>query len=286
MFAVRAPDHLGDGVMALAAVQALARLGPLRVYAPPWGRELYAGLDVRPVQEAPPDGAIGVLFKPSFGAAWRWRHLERRVGLDVHGRGVLLTDRVPEPRGHRRDGYARVAERLGAHDVGPSRYRPRAPSPDDVPPGFVALAAWGATPAARWPHARALADRLAQERPVRFLAGPGEETAVARMAGPHAMLAIASLPALASALDRAAVVIGNDTGLAHFAAACGVPVVTVHGSTDPARTGPGVPVVSSRPTWCSPCYRKTCPFGVACLARVGIDEVLAAARAAARAELP
>lgn len=270
--------------MALSAIEAVARLGPVRVYAPRWGRELYAGVDVRPRDEAPPAEATSVLLKPSFGAAWRWRHLSRRVGLDVHGRGWLLTDPVPAPSGHRRDGYARVVERVGARDVGPSKYRARAALPDEVPAGFVAIAAWGATPAARWPHARALADRVAAERPVRFLAGPGEEAAVAELAGPHAVLALASLPVLAAALDRASVLVGNDTGLAHFAAACGVPVVTVHGSTDPARTGPGAPVVASDPPWCAPCYRKTCPFGVPCLARVEVDAVIDAMCRAARPE--
>ena len=72
MVDIRAPDHLGDGVMALPAIRALAAAGPIRVYAPRWGAELYAGLEVLQV-DVRPDAPVGVLFKPSFGAAWRWR---------------------------------------------------------------------------------------------------------------------------------------------------------------------------------------------------------------------
>jgi heptosyltransferase-2 len=281
MFAVRAPDHLGDGVMALPAVYAIAALGPTRVYAPGWGTALYEGLDVRARTEPPPAGATGVLLKPSFGAAWRWRTLPRRVGLVGHGRSWLLTDPVPPRAEHRRQGYARVAAVVGANVPAATRYAPRGQA-EGVPPGFAAFAAWGATPAARWPHMRSLADRVAMERPVMFLAGPGEETAVRAVAGPHPVLALPALPDLAAALDRAAFLVGNDTGLTHFAAACGVPVVTVHGSTDPSVTSPGGPVLAAERPWCAPCWRKTCPIDLRCLTRVTVDAVLDACRVAAR----
>ena len=182
---------------------------------------------------------------------------------------------------HRRDGYARIAAAAGA-DVRPAAYASRGAAPD-LPAGFAAFAAWGATPAARWPHMRALADRIAEERPVRFLAGPGEEAAVRVIAGPHPLLALPALPDLASALDRAAFLVGNDTGLTHFAAACGVPVVTVHGSTDPEVTSPGGAVVAGERPWCAPCWRKRCPIDLRCLTRVRVETVLDACRAAARA---
>lgn len=267
MLAIRAPDHLGDGVMARSAVYALAALGPTRVYAPGWGSVLYAGLDVRPRDEAP-DAEIGVLLKPSFGAAWRWRHLRRRIGLATAGRGFLLTDPVPLREEHRREGYARVAAGLGALPVAPPRL-PRAAAPE-LPPGFVGLNPWSPTPAVRWAGYRSLADMLGA--PVVFFAGPGEEAQVQAIAGPHPVVAGLSLPAFASALDRCRVFVSNDSGAAHFAAACGTPVVMIHGSTAPGRTGVGV-AVSGPPRWCGPCYRKRCPFALGCLTSVPVDAV-------------
>src|SRR5690606_38407840 len=47
--AARAPNHLGDGVMALPALEALARLGDLTIHAPRWGEALYRDLPARVV---------------------------------------------------------------------------------------------------------------------------------------------------------------------------------------------------------------------------------------------
>lgn len=268
MYAVRAPDHLGDGVMALAAIRGVAALGPTVVHAPRWGAELYRGLVVRGV-DVPPAGPVGVLFKPSFGAAWRWRHLPRRVGLASHGRGALLTDPVPEPAGHRREGYAAVAAALGA-SAGDGRWSHRGQTPD-VPDGHVGLNPWSPSPTVRWPHFRALADRL--DRPVVFYAGPGEGAAVRAIAGPHPVVEGLALPDFAAALDRCRVFVSNDSGAAHFAAACGARVLVVHGSTDAALTGVGEGL-DGGPLWCRPCYRKWCFNGLRCLENVAPGDVL------------
>ncbi len=269
MYSIRAPDHLGDGVMALAAIRGVAALGPAEVHAPVWGRALYAGLVVREV-DAPPRGEVGVLFKPSFRAAWRWRHLPRRAGLSVNGRGLLLTDPVAEPSGHRREGYAAVVRILGG-DPGDAGFHLRGEAPD-LPAGHVGLNPWSPTVTVRWPHFRALAD--AQHRPVVFYAGPGEGDAVRALAGPHRVVEGLSLPDFAAALDRCAVFVSNDSGAAHFAAACGTRVVVVHGSTDAALTGVGE-AVDGGSLWCRPCYRKWCFNSLKCLDRVPVDAVQA-----------
>lgn len=275
MLVVRAPDHLGDGVMALPAIRALAALGPLRVHAPRWGPELYEGLDVRPVA-APAEGDTAVLLKPSFGAAWRWRHLPRRVGLATAGRGPLLTDALPVRVEHRREGYARVAAALGAHAVGMPAYGVRGHAPA-LPAGFLGLNPWSPSATVRWPHFRALADRA--DGPVVFFAGPGEGDAVRAIAGPHPVLEGLSLPDFAAALDRCRVFVSNDSGAAHFAAACGARVVVVHGSTTAARTGVGE-AVEGPELWCRPCYRKRCVLGLGCLHGIAPERVAAAVGAA------
>jgi ADP-heptose:LPS heptosyltransferase len=282
MLDIRAPDHLGDGVMALPAIRALAALGPARVYAPRWGPELYEGLhdalhgalEVRPVT-ARPDGDIGVLFKPSFGAAWRWRHLPRRIGLATARRGPLLTDVVPVRVEHRREGFARVAAVLGAEVTGLPTYSRRGHAPGSLPARFVGLNPWSPSATVRWPHFRALANQLAGEgRGVVFFAGPGEGAAVRAIAGPHAVVEGLSLPEFAAALDRCAVFVSNDSGAAHFAAACGTPVVVVHGSTTASRTGVGS-AVEGPDLWCRPCYGKRCFVGLGCLRAVDAERVAA-----------
>jgi len=91
------------------------------------------------------------------------------------------------------------------------------------------------------------------------------------------------LDVLAELVRGAQAAVSNDSGLMHLAAAVGVPVVAVFGSTHPALgfapAGPGHAVlVSGR--WCQPCTlhgRPGCPLGHhGCVTDLGIDRVLAA----------
>jgi ADP-heptose:LPS heptosyltransferase len=64
----------------------------------------------------------------------------------------------------------------------------------------------------------------------------------------------------AALLQRATVFVGNDSGLAHLAAAVGTPTVVVSGPGDPAEIGPYSPLAVSvrRPVFCSPCHKGVC----------------------------
>lgn len=91
-----------------------------------------------------------------------------------------------------------------------------------------------------------------------------------------------SLVELGAVLTRAHLVIANDTGPMHLAAALGRPVIALMGPTDPRRTGPaglGHRVLSGFPP-CSPCFSRTCrnPDHLCCLTAVGPEAVLTAAR--------
>jgi heptosyltransferase-1 len=86
-----------------------------------------------------------------------------------------------------------------------------------------------------------------------------------------------------SAMD---LVIGNDSGPIHMAAAVGVPVVAVFGPTDPRRTGPYGDMHRAivADASCRPCHRRSCRYAATeCLEGVTADQVLAAAREVLRA---
>lgn len=81
-------------------------------------------------------------------------------------------------------------------------------------------------------------------------------------------------------MKSARCMVANDSGLMHLGAALGVPGVAVFGPTDHEATGP-VPaescewVVLTDPAPCTPCFRRTCKSGLACIARVKPQDVIA-----------
>ena len=61
-------------------------------------------------------------------------------------------------------------------------------------------------------------------------------------------------------LSQLDLLVTNDSGLMHAAAALSVPLVALFGSTDPAATGPFTSraTVLRHPLPCSPCFKRTC----------------------------
>ena len=104
-----------------------------------------------------------------------------------------------------------------------------------------------------------------------------------------------SLRELMALMKICRVVLTNDTGPMHVAAALGTPLVVPFGSTSPELTGPGLPgaarnylIKSDAP--CSPCFLRECPIDFRCLngimeARV-VEAVLALAGGAPSGQSP
>jgi len=282
---VRAPSHLGDGVMAEPAIRALATVGGrLRVQAPPWGAAIYRGLEVSaPLQV---QAEVAVLLAPSLRAAWQLRRARRRVGLATDFRGALLTD-VVIPARHRAETYARIVAVLGARVARAPRVSSAEACPEGLPAGHIGLAPISRSgPVVQWAGFAELARRL--DGPV-IAYGALDEREAIRAAAPTADARFVGLAidAQIAAFTRCAVLVSNDSGLAHLARAAGVPTVVVHGSTHPENTGAhGAMTVQGPDPGCRPCYRKRCARGdLACL-DVPVEPVLRAVRRALAARSP
>jgi heptosyltransferase-2 len=80
-------------------------------------------------------------------------------------------------------------------------------------------------------------------------------------------------------LSRLRLLLTNDSGPMHVAAALGVPLVAVFGSTDWRETAPFSPAsrLVREPTECAPCLLRECPIDHRCMTRVDVDRVAAAA---------
>ncbi|MDB5350185.1 MAG: lipopolysaccharide heptosyltransferase [Planctomycetota bacterium] len=78
----------------------------------------------------------------------------------------------------------------------------------------------------------------------------------------HSLVGELDLACLAALIERAPLLIANNTGPAHIAAALGRPVVDLYALTNPQHTPWQVPCrVLNHPVACSPCFKSVCPEG-------------------------
>ncbi len=85
-----------------------------------------------------------------------------------------------------------------------------------------------------------------------------------------------SLTELITLLRQCSLVLTNDTGTMHLAAALGVPTVSIFGSTEPVLTGPlgDRHIIVRNHVACSPCFKRECPFGhYDCMNGVLVEQV-------------
>ena len=232
-----------------------------------------------------------------------------RVGFanGREGSPWFYSKRVPVPQleMHAVDRYLLVAEAVGAAKASEPEFHFRIPKTDHddvdrllsrcgVAPGmgWVAMNVSARWQTKRWPAESfaEVADRLQQEesRTVVMVGGPDERADVA------AVIAMMKIPAvdltgattvglLPALLSKASMLITNDSGPMHIAAAVGTPVVALFGPTSAVRTGPygvGHTVLSGKVP-CSPCFSRACHNTVPleCLRLVSPQQVLAAVRA-------
>jgi heptosyltransferase II len=167
--------------------------------------------------------------------------------------------------------------------------QPQAAAPQVRYLGLNPAAAYG--PAKRWPaeNFAAVAREVARQRQqcVWLAFGSASDLKrcdeIARLAGGRVtnLAGRTSLREFMALLRLCRVLLTNDSGPMHVAAALGTPVVAPFGSTSPALTGPGLPgdrrhflLQSDAP--CSPCFRRTCPIDFRCMTGIAVERVVTA----------
>jgi heptosyltransferase-2 len=126
-------------------------------------------------------------------------------------------------------------------------------------------------PAKRWPaaHFAALAKKLAERGYAIWLFGSPKDHAVAEeisQLAPGLCRNLCGATSLAQAVDLLALaelVVCNDSGLMHVAAALDRPIVAIYGSSSPGFTPPlsDQADILSLKLDCSPCFKRECPLG-------------------------
>jgi heptosyltransferase-2 len=140
-------------------------------------------------------------------------------------------------------------------------------------------------PAKRWPaaHFAALAEKLRAEGYQVWLLGSAKDAAIGaeiEQASRGAALNLCGRTDLGQAVDllsAADLVVSNDSGLMHVAAALDRPMVAIFGSSSPGFTPPLSPRarVVSLNLPCSPCFKRECPFGhLDCMLQLAPEKIL------------
>lgn len=270
-------DHLGPG---LGSPTGNAALRDIAAAVPPAAASTGAGSTE----------ATG----PRTAGPWRVVRHEVRRQLDLVGQ-VGFTTRDERLRFELREpDRAEASWHLPRTGLGPGTRRgPARP--------FVVLHPGASAASRRWPAERfgavaaALADRGLD---VLVCAGPGEAPLAeavlhsAQAAGPtglpgstprrgqvHGLGGPIGLGALAALMARSALVLTNNSGPAHLAAAVGAPLVCVYAQTNPQHAPWSRSVrVLRHDTPCSACLKSRCPVpGHPCLTGISTQAVLDAA---------
>jgi heptosyltransferase-2 len=332
---VRAPNWVGDAVMAIPALEAIRRMharDEISILARPVVADLifgqlfanrvlsydyrgkhggWLGREKLVAELRKEKFEVAVLLQNAFEAAWLARRagIPERIGYARDARGLLLTKAIRVPRvgeipKHESHYYLELLRRAGwietSQPISTIRLMvtdaARAAAESALRAAGARESAWrcaiapGASYGAAkcWPPERfaLLADRLISESgaDVIFFGTPGEKEIAARirskmksrvtsLVGQTSMRDLPALFACCSAF------IGNDSGAMHVAAAAGLPVIGIFGSTDPDATAP----VTERFTLiretvsCSPCFLRRCPVDHRCMTRISVDSVFTAA---------
>ncbi len=226
----------------------------------------------------------GIPLRTGFVGEARWGLLNNARPLDKRAL-PLMVERfaaLAEPAGHALerplaaaklvvDATQRAATlaRLGLH-------------PDRAVAVLCPGAEYG--PAKRWPaeYFAELARKLAGAGYAVWLAGSNKDVTIGdeiAQSSANACINLCGNTSLAEAIDVlscAALVISNDSGLMHIAAALDKPLVALFGSSSPAFTPPANPraTIVKLDLPCSPCFKRVCPLGhFDCMLKLTPDEV-------------
>ena len=270
-----------------------------------------------------------VLHQFFIFAVFAWlAGIPSRIGLDRNGEGFALTTRIPRPQAkmHRVAEYLSTLAPFNANIEGltPSITIDEQSIPiaqdmvrkmaggRDTSKLIVLLPTGGTNTAAtevasnivtkRWPadYYAALAKCLVEDgHPVMVLGGPGENNLRPACGedqpGYKVLLGQTDLRTTMALIKQASLVVTNDSGPMHIAAALNTPVIAVFGPTDPAIVGPYSPkaVVLKGEEACAPCFRDDVFPNIVpacehqrCMRSVTVDVVYKAAKELLSAHAP
>ncbi len=241
---------------------------------------------------------LAILFQNAIEAAIiaRLGRIKMRAGYNTDGRGILLTHAVrvtKEARGlHHTRYYTAMLGELGIPPVGRKLRLQCTDEEKRWAESLLGRGRWAAInpgaaygSAKRWYPERfgQVADALASDfglEPV-LVGGHGEveighEIESQMRSKPLNLIGATSVRQLMALLCSVELVITNDSGPMHVAAAFDRPIVALFGPTDHLSTSPLCPrfLLVRKETECAPCLKRRCPTDHRCMAGISVSDVL------------
>lgn len=274
---VRLPNWVGDVIMTLPSLQALHSAGfDLQLFGKKWIFDLLQAFPAKLFQI--PNSLLAtrtalsnnhaknaLLFTNSFSSAFVMRLAGKQsIGYKNNIRSCLLKKKITKPGNlHEVEYFWKIAQ------LTTSTWLPQAPWPQSIPNKiilpvnatsevkiaaklkqeaivnpFIVLCP-AATGTAKngipkiWPYWSSLSETLNQQGIIHVVCpGPFEEELCRQLTPKAKIITDLNLSELAAMFSHAAVVLANDSGPMHLAAAVGTNVLGIFGATDPNRTFP------------------------------------------------
>ena len=306
---VVAPNWIGDLLMAqplLARLREKRPEAPIDVLAPEWVAPVARRMpEVSEVIAAPfRHGALHLGSRWRLGRGLRGRYdqaivlpntwksalvpffagIGQRSGYVGESRYGLLNVLYRKHDSPMNLHYARLAEPPGSEPAGKLPDPRLEVSAEEISslkgkfnlPARYGVLAPGAEygPAKRWPYFADLSKKMSMEKAI--LGAAGDAPAARDLQGTN-LVGRTSLDEAIVLIAGAALVVSNDSGLMHVAAALARPQVALFGSSSPEHTPPRS--AAARVLWlrleCSPCFARECPLGhFRCMRDISVQQVL------------
>ena len=243
---------------------------------------------------------LAILLQKAFKAAFiaKMAGIPERIGFSTDARGFLLTRKTrltPEiKRLHHSRHYLEMLKAFGVEpgmsDLHLQLSEEESRWADQIveSPEWLVLnpgAAYGS--AKRWYPERfaGVGNRLAAEKGLKvvIVGGPGEseigaDIEAAMETAPLNLVGKTTVRQMMAIIARSRLVVTNDSGPMHIAAAFQVPIVAIFGPTDHTTTYPWCDNyrIVRADVDCAPCCKRKCPTDHRCMTGVTVDDVVKA----------
>jgi ADP-heptose:LPS heptosyltransferase len=226
--------------------------GKYHLYTWPWRRMLHLGREIRAARF---DVGLSARWDPRDHFLLAFAGAKRRLGFPRVGSRIFLTEPLfrADPEAHRYENWRILGQALGLEL--PAKENIAIPHRNEAQQGEILVHTGAGQPIRVWPlenYQKLVAHLRQKQYRVQVICDPDQRVWWLR-SGEASVATPKTVAELQALVDRATIVIGNDSGPGHLAAFAGVPTFTIFGPQLPEWFAPLHPAAQ----WVE---GKACPY--------------------------